>query len=311
MSQMDKKPHVSVMLEETLDKFKDVHLSVFVEGTLGAGGHAKKILEAHPELVRYIAFDQDLEAINIAKTVLSPWSDKVEYVHANFADMHDHLKKMGIQEVDGFFFDLGVSSMQFDNDYKGFSFSKEGPLDMRMNSNDQLTAKDIANTWSEAELARIFREFGEEPRWRQAAKVIVESRKKKVIETTKDLSDIICSMYKGRGKIHPATLVFQGLRIAVNRELDVLASGLHLALDWLAPKGRVGVISFHSLEDRIVKNVFRDAAAPVREGKLKIPSKLRLVTKKPLVPSLKEIKQNPRARSAKLRFIEKLELDCE
>ncbi|MBM3207339.1 MAG: 16S rRNA (cytosine(1402)-N(4))-methyltransferase RsmH [Chlamydiae bacterium] len=311
MTQNDNKPHVSVMLDETLENFKDVPLNVFVEGTLGAGGHAKMILESHPEIQRYIGFDQDQEAIQIARSVLAPWADKVEYVNANFSEMDEYLKKMGVKEVNGFFFDLGVSSMQFDNDYKGFSFSKEGPLDMRMNAQQSLTAKDIVNKCSEEELGRIFREFGEEPRWRQAAKLIVEYRKKRPLETTKELSELICSMYKGRGKIHPATLIFQGLRIAVNRELDVLSKGLHSALSWLAPRGRIGVISFHSLEDRIVKNVFRDAASPVRDGKIKIPAKMRLVTKKPLVPTLKETKQNPRARSAKLRFIEKWEQNCE
>jgi 16S rRNA (cytosine1402-N4)-methyltransferase len=196
--------------------------------------------------------------------------------------------------------------MQFDNDYKGFSFSKEGPLDMRMNPSETLTAKEVVNKWSEEALAKIFRELGEEPKWRQAAKAIVEARRKKPIETTKHLSDIICNMSKGRGKLHPATLIFQALRICVNKELEVLSDGLKKAMQWLAPHGRVGAISFHSLEDRIVKNIFREAATPRREGKEKLQPMMKLLTKKPLVPTLKEIRLNPRARSAKLRFAEKI-----
>ena len=196
--------------------------------------------------------------------------------------------------------------MQFDKDYKGFSFSKDGPLDMRMNPLDKLTAKEIINKWSEEALGKIFRELGEEPRWRQAAQAIVAARKKQAIETTKQLSDVICDMSKGRGKLHPATLIFQALRIAVNRELDVLIEGLTKAMDLLSAEGRIGVISFHSLEDRIVKNIFRNAATPIREGKEKLIPMMKLLTKKPLIPSLAEIRRNHRARSAKLRFAEKI-----
>ena len=196
--------------------------------------------------------------------------------------------------------------MQFDKDYKGFSFSKDGPLDMRMNPLEKLTAKEVINKWSEEALGKVFKELGEEPRWRQAAKVIVEARKKCPIETTKQLADIICNMVKGRGKLHPATLIFQALRICVNRELEVLTEGLNRAMKWLAPNGRIGVISFHSLEDRIVKNVFRDAATPRREGKIKLEPMMKLMTKKPLVPTSNEVKVNPRARSAKLRFAQKI-----
>lgn len=196
--------------------------------------------------------------------------------------------------------------MQFDKEYKGFSFSKDGPLDMRMNPSDPLTAKEIINKWSEDLLGKIFREFGEEPRWRQAAKAIVAARRKQPIETTIQLSNVICGMSQGRGKLHPATLIFQALRIAVNRELDVLSEGLTKAMDWLSPEGRIGVISFHSLEDRIVKNIFRTASTPVRQGKEKLDPMMKLLTKKPLIPSLKEIRLNPRARSAKLRFAQRM-----
>ena len=196
--------------------------------------------------------------------------------------------------------------MQFDKDYKGFSFSKDGPLDMRMNPSDKLTAKEIINKWSEEALGKIFRELGEEPRWRQAAQAIAAARKKQPIETTKQLSEVICGMSKGRGKLHPATLIFQALRIAVNRELDVLIEGVTKAMDLLSAEGRIGVISFHSLEDRIVKNIFRNAATPIREGKEKLVPMMKLLTKKPLIPSLAEIRRNHRARSTKLRFAEKI-----
>lgn len=196
--------------------------------------------------------------------------------------------------------------MQLDQDKKGFSFSKEGPLDMRMDPTSELTAKQIVNQWPEAELGRLFREYGEEPKWRLAAKAIVEARRKKLIETTKQLSDVLVNAFKGRGRLHPATLVFQGLRICVNRELESVSEGLAHAIRWLAPKGKVGAISFHSLEDRIVKNVLRDAATPKKEGKEKLLPVMKLLTKKPLVPSLKEIRLNPRARSAKMRFAQKI-----
>lgn len=198
--------------------------------------------------------------------------------------------------------------MQLDQDHKGFSFSKEGPLDMRMNPKGELTAKKIVNGWSEQELGHIFKEYGEDPRWKRAAKAIVEARRKKPIVTTKQLADIITTVCKTKikGRLHPATLVFQALRICVNKELDVLMEGLSKAIHFLAPQGKVGVLSFHSLEDRIVKNIFRTAATPKREGKEKILPILKLLTKKPLIPSLKEIRMNPRSRSAKLRFAQKI-----
>lgn len=202
--------------------------------------------------------------------------------------------------------------MQLDQGQKGFSFSKEGPLDMRMNPQNPLTAKEIVNEWPEEKLGKIFRDLGEEPRWRRAAEAIASSRQKQEIDTTKQLADIILSAlgFSGRKKLHPATLIFQALRIAVNDELGSLEIALKKALSLLAPGGRMGVLSFHSLEDRIVKNIFRSAARPARskrEAKAQgIESMFHLLTKKPLVPTEQETRVNPRARSAKLRFIEKL-----
>ena len=197
--------------------------------------------------------------------------------------------------------------MQLDNDYKGFSFLKDGPLDMRMNPDNPVSAKDVIAKTSEKELGLIFQEYGEEPRWRAAAKAIVEERKKKPITTTKELSDIIVAALrtKLRGRLHPATLIFQALRIFVNKEIEVLEQTLSKVFSFLAPQGIIGVISFHSFEDRVVKNVFREVVKPIKEGREKLPSLFTLLTKKPLVPTLQEIRSNVRARSAKLRFVQK------
>lgn len=199
--------------------------------------------------------------------------------------------------------------MQFDQSHRGFSFQKEGPLDMRMDSSAAISAKEVVNKLSENELGTILRDFGEEPRWRSYAKAICEARRKKPITTTKELADVILTAFKGsRKKIHPATLVFQALRIFVNKELASVEEGMKKAIDFLGPKGRMGVISFHSLEDRIVKNIFKMAASPLRnlQGmKIREPM-LKLLNKKPDIPSPQEVKHNPRARSAKLRFAEKI-----
>lgn len=199
--------------------------------------------------------------------------------------------------------------MQFDKGYKGFSFSKEGPLDMRMDPTAELTAKEVVNSWSEADLGDLFRECGEEPRWRRAAKAIIEARRKKKIETTTALSEVIATALKTplKGKWHPATLVFQALRMCVNRELDVISEGVAKAVHFLSQGGRMGVISFHSLEDRIVKNIFKQASARPKKGDpVGTVPVLKLMTKKPVVPTRTEIRINPRSRSAKLRFAEKI-----
>ena len=193
--------------------------------------------------------------------------------------------------------------MQLDQGDKGFSFSKEGPLDMRMDPDGRVTAKEIVNHYSEKKLGEIFRDFGEEPKWRKAAQAIVQERKKRVIETTSQLVAILKGIFGGRGRLHPATLVFQALRIAVNKELDSIRLGISKAIHLLSKGGRIGVLSFHSLEDRIVKNLFKEASFRKKKEE-KIPL-LKLLTKKPLGASPAEVRENPRARSAKLRFAEK------
>jgi 16S rRNA (cytosine1402-N4)-methyltransferase len=198
--------------------------------------------------------------------------------------------------------------MQLDKGYKGFSFSKEGPLDMRMDPTGDLTAKEIVNSFPEQELGNLFRDLGEEPRWKRAAKAIIEARRKKKIETTTQLASIISSALKTplKGKWHPATLIFQALRMCVNKELDAIAEGISKAIHLLSKGGRIGVMSFHSLEDRIVKNIFREASSKPKKGTQGTNPILQLLTKKPMAPAFKEVKENPRARSAKLRYAERM-----
>jgi 16S rRNA (cytosine1402-N4)-methyltransferase len=300
--------HIPIMVNEVLSCLQDLKIGVFFDGTLGAGGHARAILEAHPEIKKYIGCDKDPEALEIAKENLAPWSHKIELVHADFRKLDTYLQEKKIDSVDGFFFDLGVSSMQLDKGYKGFSFSREGPLDMRMDPTADLTAQEIVNVWPEQELGSLFRDLGEEPRWKRAAKAIVDARRKKQIATTTQLAEILSSALKTplKGKWHPATLIFQALRMCVNKELDSIAEGISKAIQMLSKGGRIGVMSFHSLEDRIVKNIFKEASF---QPKKRLPGQspiLRLLTKKPLTPAFMEVKKNRRSRSAKLRFAEKI-----
>lgn len=285
--------HIPVLLEEVLQAFEGKSLKVFFEGTVGAGNHAKAILEAHPEIEKYLACDRDASALEIAKKNLQPWWEKVEWIHGPFGQAARYLEERKIPSIDAFFIDIGVSSMQFDEGSRGFSFRTDAPLDMRMDVDLAVTAETLVNELPEVELARIFFEYGEEFRSRAAAKAIVAARKKRRIETTFQLVDILNPVLR-KGKIHPATKVFQALRIAVNDELGQLKQGLDAAIDRLAVGGILAVITFHSLEDRIVKWRFREE------------ERLKILTKKPLEASREETKKNPRARSAKLRVAEKV-----
>jgi len=281
------------LLSEVLKIFEEVELTVFFEGTVGAGGHAKGLLEAHPEIERYLACDRDPMAQTLAKKALASWGKKVEWIRGPFGDLERYLEGRGIEEIDGFFIDVGVSSMQLDERQRGFSFLGDAPLDMRMDPEGDVTAEEIVNRAPEKELARIFFEYGEERRSRQVARAIVEARKKRRIRTTGELVAIVKPVSTW-GKLHPATLVFQALRIAVNDELGQLKRGLDAAIRRTREGGRIAAITFHSLEDRIVKNVFRDARA-----------ELTLLTKKPVGPTPEEMRRNSRSRSAKLRAAEK------
>lgn len=285
--------HIPVLLSEVLQAFEGKHLKVFFEGTVGAGGHAKAILEAHPEIERYFACDRDAVALDLARKTLKPWWEKVEWIQGPFAELDTYLKEKKVPTIDGFFIDIGVSSMQFDEGSRGFSFRVDAPLDMRMDVNGTTTAEDLINELPEVELARIFFEYGEEFRSRAAAKAIVVARKRRRIRTTQELTAILEPVLR-KGKIHFATKVFQALRIAVNDELGQLKKGLDAAIDHLAVGGRMAVISFHSLEDRIVKWRFREE------------QRLEIITKKPLEATREEMKKNARSRSAKLRVAEKV-----
>jgi 16S rRNA (cytosine1402-N4)-methyltransferase len=286
--------HLPVLKKKVTQTFEKMGLQTFLDGTLGLGGHAALLLQEHPEIQKYVGLDQDPNALMIAQKNLEPWKEKIEIHRVNFQEMGELFSS---QSFDGILLDIGVSSLQLDTKDRGFSFQREGPLDMRMDPDQTLTAEEIVNRWSEAELGRIFREWGEEKRWRQAARAIVEARRKKKIRTTLELAELLKPHLKG-GKIHPATLVFQALRIATNKELEVLESVLPVCFDLLKIGGSLAVISFHSLEDRIVKNAFRD---------LSKEKKGFLVTKKPLIADREEIRFNPRSRSAKLRVIKRLE----
>lgn len=307
-------PHHSVLLQEVLDSFKTRNISTFVDGTVGAGGHSAALLEAHPEIERFLGIDQDPTALAIAEKRLAPWSEKVHFFRGNFGALEEALRTYQLSDIDGILLDIGVSSMQFDQPEKGFSFLHEGPLDMRMDPEGALSAEEVVNSWSEAELGRVFREYGEEKRWRKAAQAIVKAREERPIKTTLELGAIlepVLRVWPQKKGIHPLTLVFQALRICVNSELEVLEKVLPQAIEALSPGGRLVVITFHSLEDRIVKRAFRFAASDKEQttglGGLFLDKEptVELITRKPIVPNAAEIAANPRARSAKLRVVEK------
>lgn len=289
-----KSSHKSIFLNEFLELFSSCSLNYFVDGTLGAGGHSEAILEAHPEIQRLFGIDGDTDALELAQKRLARFGDKVTLIHGDFRNLS---KLIPVEKVQGIFYDIGLSSMQIDEADRGFSFAREAPLDMRRDTSLPLDAKTVINTFPEKKLGEIFRDLGEEPHWRKAAKAIVDARRKKPIKTTTDLAAVLENILFRRGHLHPLTLVFQGLRIFVNDELKSLEEGIIQAIDLLDTGGRFGVIAFHSLEDRIVKNLFRDSAKKKETF---------LLTKKPLIATREEIRANPRSRSAKLRFIEKL-----
>lgn len=292
-------PHVPVFLEEILTYLEGQPLQIFADGTLGAGGHSIAILLRHPECSLLVGGDQDPSALALAserlRPVLQSRATQFQPVHTNYADLPEYLRSNGIRP-NAILLDLGVSSMQLDQPERGFSFQAEGPLDMRMNPTEGLTAAQLCMSWSEQELRELFWKLGEEPRGRAAARAIVEARRKHPLRTTKDLVEALAPVLKRQGPTHPATRVFQALRMAVNDELGVLERSLGPLAAALAPGGQLLVITFHSLEDRVVKFAFRDLA---KTGSYSI------LTKKPLEPSVEEVRRNRRARSAKLRVIQR------
>lgn len=294
------------MVREVLEYLPPKNGEVFIDGTLGGGGHTRALLEKMQDArckIQIIGIDQDLEAIFAAKKNLAQFGEQIEFVHDNYSNLPEILKSKGIKKVNGILLDLGVSSYQLDNAKRGFSFQNDAPLDMRMNQRDKESAADIVNNYSENDLAGIFYDYGDERNSRRIAKNIVLARKKNQIETTGQLSDIVKSSfpanYKNKYKIHPATRVFQTLRIETNNELNILKEFIPKAAELLAGDGRLVIISFHSLEDRIVKHSFRDLEN-------KYPEKYKVLTKKPITAKEEEITENPRSRSAKIRVLEKI-----
>ncbi len=308
-------PHRPVLLRETIELLGAARGGVFVDGTLGLGGHSEAILEASLD-VRVIGIDRDREALELARERLARYGSRFHGVHANFRDIARVVEEANEQDVSGVLVDLGVSSLQFDTGERGFSFRHDALLDMRMDaSGDEETAAELLARLPEEEIARIIFEYGEERRSRRIAKWIVERRERgEPIETTKELSDLVGRAvgYRKTDKVHPATRTFQALRIAVNRELEGLSEFVEEAIDLLQSNGRFVAISFHSLEDRIMKQTLRrlagqcecDPRAPVCSCGAR--RAVEILTRRPLVPGEEEVSENPRARSAKLRACRKL-----
>ena len=305
--------HKSVLLDECIESLNIRPDGVYVDGTLGRAGHSREIAK-RLTTGRLICIDRDMAAIEAAKVRLADWMDRVTLIHSNFSEVKEVLSAAGVSGVDGMLFDLGVSSPQLDDASRGFSYMQDAPLDMRMDVSDPLTAHEVVNRWSFEELRRILTEYGEERYSSKIAKTIVQIRETAPIETTLQLVDVIKSAMPPaalREKQHPAKRSFQAIRIAVNGELDALPPMLEGAVEALNPGGRLSVITFHSLEDRIVKQTMKSLA----QGCTCPPGfpvcvcgnkpRIKLVTRKPIVSGEAELAENPRARSAKLRVAEK------
>ncbi len=306
--------HKSVLLDECIEALHIKPEGIYLDGTLGGAGHSLEIAK-RLTTGRLIGVDRDLVALTAAGKRLEPYSDRVTTVHSNFSELERILADLGLDAVDGMLFDLGVSSPQLDDAQRGFSYMADAPLDMRMNKEDSLTAYDVVNGWPQEELRRILFEYGEERYAPLIAAAIVRKRELAPIQTTLELVDVIRSAMPGQGlreKQHPAKRSFQAIRIAVNDELGAVKKLMQTAFQHLKPQGRLAVITFHSLEDRIVKSEMQQAARGCTcppEFPVCVCGKkpqIRLVTRKPIVSGEKELKENPRARSAKLRVAEKL-----
>ena len=282
--------HVPVLQKEVLEGLNLSPGETAIDATLGLGGHARSILDATAPHGMLIGIDRDARNLQVAENNLQAYDGRVKYMNASFAK----LAELGIEPVSGILFDLGISSVHVDEADRGFSFQKDGPLDMRFDQGQEIRAEQVVNSLSREDLEAIFRKYGEEPRAREIVKAILVARKQERIVTTKQLADIVASTVKRQGKAHPATRVFQAIRMIVNEELEQVERGLPAAVDLLKPGGRIAVISFHSLEDRLVKQF------------LKSRKDLTIITKKPIKPSYEEVRMNPRARSGKLRIAEKV-----
>ena len=306
--------HIPVLLNEVIENLNINPDGIYIDLTLGRAGHSSEILKRLSNKGKLIGFDQDIDAIQASIERLSKISSNFEVIKSNFENVKEELLKRGITKVDGILADLGVSSPQFDQGDRGFSYRFDAKLDMRMDQNANLSAYEIVNTYSLIDLTRIFREYGEEKYAYEIAKRIVREREQKPIETTFELVDIIKRSLPSKElskKGHPAKQVFQALRIETNRELEVLETMLKDGLELLSSKGRMAIITFQSLEDRIVKNIFKEVSTPTATPRW-MPSlpedqevDYQLINKKVIVASEEELKRNPRSESAKLRVIER------
>lgn len=306
--------HKSVLLNETIDGLNIQPDGIYVDGTLGGGGHAYEVSRRLGDKGSIVGIDQDAAAIEAAGNRLKDFGEKVTIVRSNYCDMKSKLHELGIDKVDGIVLDLGVSSYQLDTAERGFSYREDAPLDMRMDTRQKMTARDIVNDYEEMELYRVIRDYGEDKFAKNIAKHIVAARKVKPIETTGELTEIIRAsipMKYQKKSGHPAKRTFQAIRIELNRELEVLKDSLDDMIDLLNPGGRLCIITFHSLEDRIVKSAFRKNENPCTCpsdfpvcvcGKV---SKGSILTRKPILPSEEEMEENSRAKSAKLRIFER------
>ncbi len=307
--------HVSVLLRETIEQLNIRPDGIYVDGTLGGGGHALEVCSRLSDKGRLIGIDQDADAIAAAGKRLQKFKDRVTIVRSNYCNMRRELQKLGIERVDGIVLDLGVSSYQLDSAGRGFTYREDAPLDMRMDQRQAGTARTIVNEYSEQELFRVIRDYGEDKFAKNIAKHIAAARAKKPIETTGELTEIIRGAIPAKVRMnggHPAKKTFQAIRIELNKELEVLKDSLDDMIDLLKPGGRICVITFHSLEDRIVKTIFK-----TNENPCTCPSnfpvcvcgnkpKGRLVVKKPIVPGEEELTKNKRSKSSKLRVFERI-----
>lgn len=306
--------HISVLYNETLDSLDIKDGGIYVDGTLGGGGHSRGILERGKN-IRLIGIDRDQEAILAAGKRLEDYKNSINLVNNNFSQIKQVLTELDVDKIDGAVLDLGVSSYQLDNAQRGFSYMHDARLDMRMNPNDKISAYEVVNNYSEDELTRIFYEYGEEKWSKRVAEFIVQKRTQKPVETTLELVDIIKAAIPKKVRVegsHPAKRIFQAIRIEVNNELGILKDAVSDFVDVLKPGGRMAIITFHSLEDRIVKKTFSELAMgcvcpksfPVcvcnRQPVVK------LISKKPVLPTIEEETNNPRSKSAKLRIAEKI-----
>ena len=306
--------HVSVLLNECLEGLNIKENGIYVDGTLGGAGHSSEILKRLSNEGRLIGIDQDTYALKAAKERLKDYSN-VTFVHSNFSNIENVLNNLNIDGVDGILMDLGVSSYQLDEGERGFSYMKDAPLDMRMNRENDFSAYNVVNEYSEEDLYRIIRDYGEEKFAKRIASFIVENRQEKNIETTLELVEIIKNAIPAKARRegpHPAKRTFQAIRIEVNSELSILNKTIEDGVEKLNKGGRMAIITFHSLEDRIVKNKFRDLAVSCRCPK-EFPvcvcgekAKVKIISRKAIEPTKEEVEVNPRSRSAKLRVIEKL-----